>query len=58
MLEAYQVKIQVVSLQVLQCFVETFLNIVRVVMCVPELASDLDSNNKCWLIELILEFVA
>jgi hypothetical protein len=50
----YQVKIQIVSLKVLQCLVDGFLHVVRVVVCVPQLAGDLEveishcSRNEYW----------
>jgi hypothetical protein len=44
-LEYYQIQIQVVGLQVFQCLVETLLHIIGVMMCVPELASNLNSRK-------------
>jgi hypothetical protein len=41
-----QVKIQVVGLEVLQCFVDGLLHVVRVVMSVPQLAGDLESDGN------------
>jgi hypothetical protein len=37
----YQVKVKIVGLEVAQCLVKSFFDVVRVVMGVPKLAGDL-----------------
>jgi hypothetical protein len=44
-LEYYQIQIQVVGLQVFQCLAETLLHVIGMMMCVPELASNLSSSK-------------